>query len=205
MKLIKKFEVVLAASIIFVASCLPALSQNGARSGNLGFCSLSSVSSATAITTTSCTLASFTATGSGTQLTVSSVTGLISPGDPIAGSGVPTGTVITAQVSVSPPGASPGGSGIYTTNNATTSSAASLTAGGVPQAATYAVICASTQGVNYRDDGVAPTATVGTGGQGIVPTSSTSPPTCIPYNGTFSLLQFIQQNAGAIVGITWYK
>ncbi|MGC9159753.1 MAG: structural cement protein Gp24 [Terracidiphilus sp.] len=41
----------------------------------------------------------FTATGTGTSLAVTSVTGLISIGDTIAGTGVPSGTTILAQVS----------------------------------------------------------------------------------------------------------
>jgi hypothetical protein len=75
---------------------------------------------------------------------------------------------------------------------------------GVPPGTTYAVICAYVQGINYRDDGGLPTSALGTGGQGIVPISS-SVPTCIPYNGNFNALLFIQQNGGAILGVTFYK
>jgi hypothetical protein len=71
--------------------------------------------------------------------------------------------------------------------------------GGIPANTTYAVICAYTQGVNYRDDGVAPTGTTGTGGQGIAAGN------CIPYNGTFSALRFIQQTGGAILGVSFYQ
>ena len=63
----------------------------------------------------------------------------------------------------------------------------------------YAVICAYVSGVVYRDDGVAPTATPGTGGQGI------SSGTCLPYSGPIQNLQFIQQAAGAILGISLYR
>ena len=76
--------------------------------------------------------------------------------------------------------------------------------GGVPAGTTYAVICAYTQGVVWRDDGTAPTGTQGTGGQGLVPSSSTVP-TCIPYNGNFIQFQAIQQTGGAILGVTFYK
>ena len=48
--------------------------------------------------------------------------------------------------------------------------------------ATYGVICAYTAGVVWRDDGTAPTATPGTGGQGIAANQ------CIPYNGTFTAI-----------------
>ena len=80
----------------------------------------------------------------------------------------------------------------------------SICAGGIPAGTTYAVICAYTQGVVWRDDGTAPTGTQGTGGQGLVPSSSTVP-TCIPYNGNFIQFQAIQQTGGAILGVTFYK
>lgn len=66
-------------------------------------------------------------------------------------------------------------------------------------ATTYAVICAYVQAIVYKDDGQAPTSTAGSGGQGI------SAGSCIPYNGTFSKLQFIQQDGGAVVGVSLYK
>lgn len=66
--------------------------------------------------------ASFTGTGSGTNLTASAVTGEIKPGDRINGTGVPAGTNIVSQSS-----GTPGGAGVYVTSAATTSSGASLT------------------------------------------------------------------------------
>lgn len=69
--------------------------------------------------------ATFTATGTGTSLAVTAVTGLISIGDTIAGTGVPAGTTIVAQVS-----GTTGGAGTYTTSVATTASAATVTAFG---------------------------------------------------------------------------
>ncbi len=69
-----------------------------------------------------CTPATFTATGSGTNLTVSSVAGVITIGDTISGTGIPAGTTITAQTS-----GTPGGAGAYTTSVATTASAATVT------------------------------------------------------------------------------
>jgi hypothetical protein len=65
--------------------------------------------------------------------------------------------------------------------------------------ATYGVICAYTQGVVWRDDGTAPTATPGTGGQGIAANQ------CFPYTGTFTAIQFIQQTSGAILGVALYR
>ncbi len=67
--------------------------------------------------------AAFTGNGSGTNLTASAVTGSIGIGDVITGTGVPASTTIVSQTS-----GTPGGAGVYVTNNATTSSGASLTA-----------------------------------------------------------------------------
>lgn len=72
--------------------------------------------------------------------------------------------------------------------------------GGIPLSATWALICAYTQNVNYRDDptGTAPTATAGTGGQQIAAGQ------CISYNGNLRRFQVIQQTASAVVGVTFY-
>lgn len=67
----------------------------------------------------------FTATGSGTNLTTSAVTGLISPGDTISGAGVPAGTTIISQTS-----GTPGGAGVYVTSQATTVAAGTVTSFG---------------------------------------------------------------------------
>jgi hypothetical protein len=66
--------------------------------------------------------ASFTGSGSGTNLTVSSVTGVIAVGDVLYGTGVPGGTSIVSQTS----GPS-GGAGVYVTSGATTSSSNAMT------------------------------------------------------------------------------
>lgn len=65
--------------------------------------------------------ATFTGNGSGTNLTASAVTGVISVGDTITGTGVPGSTTIVSQTS-----GTTGGAGVYVTNNATTSSGAAL-------------------------------------------------------------------------------
>ena len=70
--------------------------------------------------------ATFTATGTGVNLVVTAVTGLISVGDTISGTGVPAGTTIIAQQS-----GTPGGAGTYTTSVATTAAAATVTSFGV--------------------------------------------------------------------------
>lgn len=70
--------------------------------------------------------ATFTASGSGTNLTVSTVTGTIHPGSvgsaALTGTGIPVGTYIVSQTS----GAT-GGAGVYVTSAATTASSASVT------------------------------------------------------------------------------
>lgn len=68
--------------------------------------------------------ATFTGTGSGTNLTASAVTGLISPGDYVFGTGVPANTTIVSQTS-----GTPGGAGVYVTSAVTTSVGASLHTG----------------------------------------------------------------------------
>ena len=70
--------------------------------------------------------AMFTGAGSGTSLTVTPISGVIHPGSAstatITGTGVPGSTYIVSQTS-----GTPGGAGVYVTNNPTTSSGASIT------------------------------------------------------------------------------
>jgi len=167
--------------------------QSGLRNTPLGFCALSSVASATKVTTANCVFGSFTGVISGTTLTASSVTGSLLTGQQVIGSGITSGTYIIGQLT-----GTAGGAGTYQLNNSQTVTSESMTTAGVPATATYAVVCAYTQAVNWRDDKVAPTATVGTGGQGI-PAGQ-----CIPYNGTIIELQFIQQTATAVLAISFY-
>jgi hypothetical protein len=74
--------------------------------------------------------ATFTGTGSGTNLTASAVTGVIAVGDVVTGTGAPANTTIVSQTS-----GTPGGAGVYVTSNATTSSGAALKASDVVTAA----------------------------------------------------------------------
>ena len=182
----------LASALSFAPAA--AVAQNGLVQVPLGFCSMSSMSGATPINTSTCVIGSFTGTGNGTLLTVSSLTGAVTVGATVVSTGVPAGTTIVRQVS-----GLPGLAGVYQTSNPTTSSSASLTAGGVPLGATYAVFCAYVQGVVYRDDGAAPTGTAGSGGQGIAASS------CLGYSGTLADIQFIQQSGGAVLGVTFYR
>lgn len=180
------------AVLLAVAGAVPAFGQTaGLRLIPVGFCQMASLASATQINGSTCQRAQFTGTGSGTNLTVSAVTGIILVGDDVRGTGVPTGTTIISQTS-----GTTGGAGVYVTSQATTSSSASLTSGGIPPGATLALIAAETQGVRYRDDGAAPTALIG---QPIAAGGS------ITYQGTFSNLQIIQQSVSATADITFYK
>jgi hypothetical protein len=57
----------------------------------------------------------FTGTGSGTNLTVAAIVGVLHPGDTVTGSGIPGGTTIVSQSS-----GTIGGNGVYVTSQATT-------------------------------------------------------------------------------------
>jgi hypothetical protein len=187
-----KLKALAFVAALFVAA--PAYAQSGLRNTPVGFCSLGSVASAVGITATNCVFGSFTGVIAGTTLTVSALTGSLVPGQPLVGSGITAGTIIVGQTS-----GTTGQAGNYTLNNSQTVSSESMTTAGVPPSAVYAVICASTQAVNYRDDRTAPTATVGSGGQPI-PAGA-----CIGYNGTFVALRFIEQSSTAVVGISFYQ
>ncbi len=65
-----------------------------------------------------------------------------------------------------------------------------------PAGATLAVISVEGAAVRYRDDGTAPTATVG------MPLAISQQFT---YSGDFSKLEFIGQAAGAILNVSFYK
>ncbi len=66
----------------------------------------------------------------------------------------------------------------------------------VPTGATIAFITVETQNARYRDDGTAPTATVG---QPLVTTQQ------LVYSGSLSAIQFINVVAGAILDVSYYK
>ena len=72
------------------------------------------------------------------------------------------------------------------------SSAATLT---VPVGATMALIIPETQSVRWRDDGTAPTASVGM----ILATGSS-----LSYDGDLKAIQFIQTAASATLNISYY-
>lgn len=82
-------------------------------------------SAATNATATGSMGATFTASGSGTNLTVTAVTGVLTVGETLSGTGIPAGTTIVSQTS-----GTTGGAGVYVTSAATTISAATATSFG---------------------------------------------------------------------------
>lgn len=187
----KRFTTILS---VLIALALPAAAQTtipGIPITPLGYCQLSAAALGSSVGLASCVRAAFTATGSGTNLTTTSVTGIIKVGDAVTGSGVPAGTTIVSQTS-----GPTGGAGVYVTSAATTSSGASLTSGGIAVGSTMAYIYAETAGVRYRDDGGVPTASVGmiiASGSGIF------------YPGTLSTIRFILQTGSPLLNVNFYR
>lgn len=89
--------------------------------------------------------------------------------------------------------------GFCSLSSMSAATALSSCSGGIPLNANYALICAYTQGVVWRDDGTAPTGTPGVGGQGV------SAGQCFEYSSTLLKIQFIQQNSGAVLGVSFYR
>ena len=87
---------------------------------------VTAVAASTGASATGAMGATFTASGAGTNLTVSAVTGLISIGETLGTTtGITAGTTIVSQTS-----GTPGGAGVYVTSAATTISAATATSFG---------------------------------------------------------------------------
>jgi apolipoprotein N-acyltransferase len=76
---------------------------------------------------------------------------------------------------------------------ATLASATSLT---VPAGATVAVVAPDTAAVRWRDDGTAPTTSVG---------MSLAAATVFEYWGNLSAIQFIAQTGSPVLNISYYK
>jgi hypothetical protein len=66
----------------------------------------------------------------------------------------------------------------------------------VPVGTSVAEICVENQAMRYRDDGTAPTASVG------IPVTVN---TCFQYAGPLNKVKFISQTAGATLDISYYK
>jgi hypothetical protein len=160
----------------------------------LGHCQLSATQLAASIGLASCVRSSFTATGSGTNLTVTSVTGIILVGDVVvSGSGIPAGTKIVSQTS-----GTTGGAGVYVTSVATTISSGAATFGGIPVGATQAYLVGETANIRWRDDGGAPTAAVGS----II---YFGPGGSLYYAGTLTSLRFILLSGVPLLNIAFYR
>lgn len=71
----------------------------------------------------------------------------------------------------------------------------SSTALTVPAGASLALIVPETQNVRWRDDGVAPTASVGM----LVPANSS-----MSYDGDLKAIRFIAATSGAILNVSYY-
>lgn len=65
-----------------------------------------------------------------------------------------------------------------------------------PASATIAEVTVEGAGIRYRDDGTAPTASVG------VPVATGN---SFQYAGDLTAIQFIQQTSGAIINVSYYK
>lgn len=66
---------------------------------------------------------------------------------------------------------------------------------GCKEQATVAYIVAEAQALRWRDDGIAPTATVG------MPLAVGVP---FPYDGDITGIRFIEQTSGGILNVTYY-
>jgi hypothetical protein len=100
-----------------------------------------SVTASIGATTTAAIGSTSTGTGSGTNLTLSSLTGYVSVGDIVSGTGVPAGTTIVSQTS-----GTTGLAGVYVTSAATTSSGDTITTFG-----TNMVVSAATGYISVGD------------------------------------------------------
>lgn len=67
---------------------------------------------------------------------------------------------------------------------------------GIPPGVRMVQVCVEAQAVRWRDDGVAPTAAIG------MPLASG---TCMIYSGPANALSFIQQVAGAVLDVAYYR
>lgn len=68
--------------------------------------------------------------------------------------------------------------------------------GGIPALTGWAVICVETAAIRWRDDGTAPTTTVG------MPIAAGQ---CFNYSGTFSTLRVIAQSGSPVANISFYS
>ena len=188
-----------AIMIVVALACTPAARAQTAVPAiplvPLGDCQIGSSALGSATPLSKCVRASFTASAGtpANQLVVTSVAGIILPGDQIiTGTGATAGTVIVSQIS-----GTPGGAGTYLLSATNTTSSASVTTGGIPPGATMAFLQAEVADIRYRDDGGAPTTAIGNlvvhGIPGIF------------YAGTLAQLQFIGASGSPLLDIAFYR
>ncbi len=156
----------------------------------VGVCQIAAASLSSSVGLSACLGASFTGTCTGTSLAASSVAGSIRPGQVLAGTGITAGTTVVS-------GPAAGGAGTYVTSAPCTSSAQSLTASGIPTGANAAMIQGETANVRWRDDGGAPTTSVG-----MILVSGQAP---VTYAGTLSALRFIAATGSPLVNVSFYR
>jgi hypothetical protein len=165
--------------------------QTGLPLQALGVCQIATAGLNSQVNFSACVGASFTATCAGNVITASAVTGDINPGWPLSGTGITAGTFVASL------GTGTGGAGTYIASQTCTSSGASLTTVGPPNGATAVLFQAETQNVRWRDDGGAPTTTVG-----MLMTTTAAP---LMYSGPVANIRVISATAGAALDAAFYK
>lgn len=147
-------------------------------------------SSTATLTITTGTLAPITSSGGGSNVTV---TGPLGTGS--AASSVRTLTVPGSVTSPAPYVYTALGCGQIAAFSAST--LLSSVSGGIPAGATLASLSVETNAVRYRDDGTAPTATVGT------PLAAGL--SAWPYSGNLAAIRFIPQTGNATIDVCFYS
>ena len=196
-----KIKVKTLAGAAFVAAgimllCAQAFAQGipGQPLVPLGSCQLAASQLSSSVGLNLCVRATFTASASSSQLVVTAMAnGVIKPGDQVVtGISFTVGTVITSQVS-----GTPGGVGTYNLSAPTTAVSETVTSGGIPAGANEVLIESDTAAVRFRDDGAAPTASIG------YPIAANAAP--FLYTGTLPALRFIAQTGSPVLNLLFYK
>lgn len=158
---------------------------------------------ATNATATASMGATFTASGSGTNLTVSAVTGVLTVGETLSGTGIPAGTTIVSQTS-----GTTGGAGVYVTSQATTISAATGTSFGTTLTVTAVASGSLDIGESVTGTGIPAGAVISsqvsgaTGGVGVytlsVPATAYAASTTVTSVGGVAATGWKAQSAAAV-------
>ena len=89
----------------------------------------------------------------------------------------------------------------YCQLSVTTAVQTSTCTGGIPAGTTYALVCNEGTAARWRDDGTAPTTSVGTP----LGTGSATAPVCQTFFTTFSALQWIAESGTSVLNFTFYQ